>query len=100
MANNEERCGGIHDQMLNMSISQSRTSSTNGKTAVIEDTRMEIEKIMMDLVIGLPRHDAVWVIVDRLTKSAHFLPIQTIYSLDKLASLYISEIVRLHGVLL
>ena len=43
----------------------------------------------MDFVIGLPRtfrkHDAVWVIVDRLTKSAHFLPIQQGDSLDKLA---------------
>ena len=40
----------------------------------------------------------MWVIVDRLTKSAYFLPIQQTDSLDKLASLYVSEIVRLHGV--
>ncbi|KAL5769927.1 hypothetical protein ACOSP7_014081 [Xanthoceras sorbifolium] len=44
------------------------------------------------------KHDAVWVIVDRLTKSAHFLPVRTDYSLDRLAELYIREIVRLHGV--
>ena len=60
------------------------------------------EKITMDFVIGLPRtfwkHNAIWVIVDRLTKSAHFLPLQTSDSLDKLASLYIIEIMRLHGV--
>ncbi len=52
---------------------------------------------------GLPRtqknHDAVWVIVDRLTKFAHFLPVRMDYSLDRLAKLYIDEIVRLHGVL-
>ncbi|KAL0378456.1 UNVERIFIED_CONTAM: Transposon Ty3-G Gag-Pol polyprotein [Sesamum radiatum] len=58
------------------------------------------EKITMDFV-GLPRtlrkHDAIWVIVDRLTKSAH-LPIRLGDSLDKLAELYVSEIVRLHGV--
>ena len=57
---------------------------------------------MMDFVIGLPRtqqgHDAVWVIVDRLTKSAHFLPIKVSYSLDKLAEIYIREVVRLYGV--
>ncbi|KAK4385928.1 Transposon Ty3-I Gag-Pol polyprotein [Sesamum angolense] len=51
---------------------------------------------------GLPRklrkHDAIWVIVDRLTKSAHFLPIRLGDSLDKLAELYVEEIVRLHGV--
>ncbi|KAL2243599.1 UNVERIFIED_CONTAM: Transposon Tf2-12 polyprotein [Sesamum indicum] len=60
------------------------------------------EKITMDFVMGLPRtfrkHDAIWVIVDRLTKSAHFLPVRITDSLDKLAGLYISEIVRLHGV--
>ena len=43
-------------------------------------------------------HDGIWVIVDRLTKSAHFLPVGKKFSLDKLAELYVSEIVRLHGV--
>ena len=56
----------------------------------------------MDFVVGLPltkrKHDSVWVVVDRLTKSAHFLPVRTDYSLDKLAELYIKEIVRLHGI--
>ena len=58
--------------------------------------------ITMDFVVGLPRtqqgHDAVWVVVDRLTKSAHFLPVKVSYSLDKLAEIYIREMVRLHGV--
>ena len=57
----------------------------------------------MDFVVGLPlkgrTHDSVWVVVDRLTKSAHFLSVRTDYSLDKLAGLYIKEIVRLHGIL-
>ncbi len=56
----------------------------------------------MDFVTGLPltqkKHDAIWVIVDRLTKSAHFLPIRIDYSLEKLTEIYIAEIVRLHGV--
>ena len=56
----------------------------------------------MDFVVGLPltgrKHDSVWVVVDRLTKSTHFLPVRTGYSLDKLAELYIKEIVRLHGI--
>ena len=60
------------------------------------------DRITMDFVIGLPltgrKHDSVWVVVDRLTKSAHFLPVRTDYSLDKLAELYIKEIVRLHGI--
>ncbi|KAH9763327.1 Endonuclease [Citrus sinensis] len=60
------------------------------------------EHITMDFVAGLPRtqtgHDSVWVVVDRLTKSAHFLPFKTTYSMDKLGSIYVVEIVRLHGV--
>ena len=56
----------------------------------------------MDFVVGLPRTprglDSSWVIVDRLTKSAHFIPINIIFSLEKLTTLYISEVVRLHGV--
>ena len=57
----------------------------------------------MDFVSSLPkttkRHDSVWVIVDRLTKTAHFIPVRTTYSLEKLAELYVQEIIRLHGVL-
>ena len=56
----------------------------------------------MDFMVGLPltgrKHDSVWVVIDQLTKSAHFLPVRTDYSLDKLAGLYISEIVRLHRI--
>ena len=56
----------------------------------------------MDFVVGLPltgrKNDSVWVAVDQLTKSAHFLPVRTDYSLDKLAELYIKEIVRLHRI--
>ena len=56
----------------------------------------------MDFVTGLPRtqkqHDAIWVIVDRLTKSSHILLVNVEDSLEKLAHLYVDEIVRLHGV--
>nr|GEX83809.1 putative reverse transcriptase domain-containing protein [Tanacetum cinerariifolium] len=60
------------------------------------------EKITMDLVTKLPksssRHDAIWFMVDRLTKSAHFLPIREDYKTEKLARIYINEIVARHGV--
>ena len=56
----------------------------------------------MDFVVGLPKtkkgHDAIWVIIDRLTKSAHFLPISEKYPLDKLVKMYLDEIVARHGV--
>jgi hypothetical protein len=56
----------------------------------------------MDFIIGLPRtesgYDSIWVIVDRLTKVAHFIPVKTTYSGPQLAELYMSWIVCLHGV--
>ena len=55
----------------------------------------------MDFVVGIPRtqsgHDAIWVIVDRLTKSSHFLEVKNTYHLEKLAQIYVDEIVRLNG---
>ena len=62
------------------------------------------DNITMDFVSGFPptqqKHDSVWVIVDRLTKSTHFIPIRIDYSMDRLAELYVNEIMRLHGVLM
>ena len=56
----------------------------------------------MDFVTHLPRtpqrHDTVWVIVDRLTKSAHFLDVRMTFTLERFYRLYIQEIVQLHGV--
>ena len=57
----------------------------------------------MDFVTHLARtsrgHDAVWVIVDRLTKSTHFFAVQMTCTLEEFCRLYVREIVRLHGVL-
>jgi hypothetical protein len=56
----------------------------------------------MDFIVGLPRtqkgNNSIWVIVDRLTKVAHFIPVKTTYGGDKLAYLYIDNILRLHGI--
>ena len=60
------------------------------------------ERIATDFVVSLPKtmgkYDSIWVIVDRLTKSAHFILVKVTYNTEKLAKLYISEVVRLHGV--
>jgi hypothetical protein len=60
------------------------------------------EKIGMDFIVGLPRtrdgYDSIWVIVDRLTKVAHFIPVKTTYTGVKLTELYNSRIVCLYGV--
>lgn len=56
----------------------------------------------MDFVVGLPHtqsgYDSSWVVISKLTKSAHFLPVRTTYNAPKLAKLFIKEIVILHGV--
>ncbi|GJT61021.1 putative reverse transcriptase domain-containing protein [Tanacetum coccineum] len=61
------------------------------------------ERITMDFITKLPRtssgYDSIWVIVDRLTKSAHFIPMNEKYKMEKLTRLYLKEIVCRHGVL-
>ena len=68
----------------------------------LEVAEWKWEHVTMDFVTQLPqkqqKHDAVWVIVDRLTKSAHFLAVRMTFSLERFCRLYIREIVRLHGV--
>jgi hypothetical protein len=60
------------------------------------------EDISMDFIVGLPntsqRHDSIWVIIDRLTKTAHFIPVLTTYTVKKYAEVYLDQIIRLHGV--
>jgi hypothetical protein len=57
----------------------------------------------MDFIVGLPRtqsgYDSLWVIIDRLTKVAHFISIQMTYTGPQLAKMYMSRIACLHGVL-
>ncbi|KAL8104338.1 hypothetical protein AgCh_028521 [Apium graveolens] len=74
----------------------------SGLLQPLEIPQWKCEEIAMDFVVGLPKtranHDAIWVIIDRLTKSAHFLPINERYSLEMLVKLYLDEIVTKHGV--
>jgi hypothetical protein len=57
----------------------------------------------MNFIVGLPRtshgYNSIWVVVDRLTKSAHFIPVATTYRIGQYVELYISRIVRYHGIL-
>jgi hypothetical protein len=59
------------------------------------------ESVSMDFIVGLPRtpkgHDSIWVIIDRLTKVAHFIAVRINYRCNKLADLYVDNILRLHG---
>jgi hypothetical protein len=68
----------------------------------LQVTEWKWEEIAMDFIMGLPRtqsgYDSIWVIVDRLTKVAHFISVKTTYSGRQLVELYMSRIVYLHGV--
>ncbi|KAJ9544341.1 hypothetical protein OSB04_024048 [Centaurea solstitialis] len=71
-----------------------------GKLQQLPIPKWTWDHVTMDFVTKLPRtpkgYDTIWVIVDRLSKSAHFLPMTETYSMERLAKLYIAEIVRLH----
>ncbi|GJU59045.1 putative reverse transcriptase domain-containing protein [Tanacetum coccineum] len=74
----------------------------SGLLVQLEIPEWKWDNITMDFITKLPRSsqgfDTIWVIVDRLTKSAHFLPIRENDPLDKLARLYLNRVVARHGI--
>ncbi|GJX36044.1 putative reverse transcriptase domain-containing protein [Tanacetum coccineum] len=87
---------------LKYSIHPGRMSEAIQLTGTTGDSYMKWERITMDFITKLPKtsngHDTIWVIVDRLTKSAHFIPTRETDSMETLTRLYIKEIVSRHGV--
>ena len=75
---------------------------TKGLEVLLELLESEWFMINMDFIIVLPRscikHDSIWVIVDKMTKSAHFYPVKNTHWAEDYSKLYIQEVVRLHGV--
>jgi hypothetical protein len=61
------------------------------------------DDISVDFIVGLPltarRKDSIWFIVDRLTKTAHFIAVHTTYSVQQYSEIYMDQIVCLHGIL-
>nr|GEY11295.1 reverse transcriptase domain-containing protein [Tanacetum cinerariifolium] len=74
----------------------------SGLLVQLEIPQWKWENITMDFVTKLPKtstgQDTIWVIVDRLTKSAHFLPLKETDSMEKLTKQYLKEVVSRHGV--
>nr|GEZ98192.1 putative reverse transcriptase domain-containing protein [Tanacetum cinerariifolium] len=74
----------------------------NMKAEIATYVKWKLENITMDFVTKFPKistgQDTIWVIVDRLTKSAHFLPMKETGSMDKLTRQYLKEVVSSHGV--
>ena len=86
-----------------MSESQGRTPEASRFFQPLQVPVWKWEEISMDFIMRLPHiqagYDSIWVIVDRLTKVAHFIPVKTTHSSARLAELYMSRIVCLHGAL-
>jgi hypothetical protein len=73
-----------------------------GLLQLLEIPMWKWDDISMDFIVGWPRtqkgNDSIWVIVDRLTKVAHFLPVKANYGVSRLVELYVDNILKLHGV--
>jgi hypothetical protein len=85
-----------------LSEGESRASETSGTAAATENFGVEVRRNRHGFIVWLPRtqsgYDSIWVIVDRLTKVAYFIPVKTTYSSAKLGEFYMARIVSLHGV--
>jgi hypothetical protein len=99
---NEKVYSSACSTMWHLPAKQGRASETCRTAPTLLVSKWKWEEIGMDFVIGLPRtqkgNDSIWVIIDRLTKVAHFILVKTTYGGATLAQLYIKEIVRLHGI--
>ncbi|GJW36424.1 putative reverse transcriptase domain-containing protein [Tanacetum coccineum] len=92
------------DKCLTCSRVKAECQKPSGLLIQLEIPTWKWERITMYFITKLPKtssvHDTIWVIVDRLTKSAHFIPTKATYSMETLTKLYIKEIVLWHGVLI
>ena len=88
---NEERDSRIHVTIPTMPTVKTKHQRSAGLLQSLPILEWKWEHITMDFVVGLPNLprgcNAIWVIMDRLTKSAHFLPVKTTYSLSKYTNL-------------
>ena len=102
MAGYEERCGSFRIKVLYLSAGEGRASEASGFVTTLAIAEWKWEYVIMDFAVSLLRtqrgSDAIWVVVDRLIKSAHFIPMRVKDSIDHLADLYVRDIVRLHEV--
>ena len=99
---NEETRRGLFRRCLTCQHVKAEHQKPAGLLQPLEVAEWKWEHVTMDFVTHLPwtlqGHDAVWVIVDRLPKSAHFLAVRMTFTLERFCRLYIREVVRLHGV--
>ena len=87
---------------MNCQLVKAEQKKPSGLLQPLEVPTWKWEQISMDFIDGLPRtragNEGIWVIVDRLTKSARFIPVRSTRTASKLAELYVKWIVRFHGI--
>jgi hypothetical protein len=102
VARDEKRYSWIYGKCLTCSQDKAEHQKPSGFLQPLENPVWKWEMITMDFVMKFPKikggNDAILVIVDRLTKSAHFLAIKETFDLERLAQLYVDEIMTKHGV--
>jgi transposase InsO family protein len=102
LGRHEARCSPFHRQVPRVSTSESRPPSPAGLLQPHDVPMSKWEVISMDFVVGLPltshRHNAILVIVDKLTKSAHFILVRDTYDVTDVACMFVSEVIHLHGI--
>ena len=102
MARDEAFSRRVCGHLRHMSVCEGRASEASMSVTAFEDSRVEMGGDHDGFHSGITSYSAgynsIWVVVDRLTKVAHFIPVNTTYSGARLAELYISRIVCLHGV--
>ena len=83
-------------------LSEGKSQSLESSWYISTFAYTVMEDISMDFIVGLPntsqKHDSIWVIVDRHTKMAHFIPVHTTYTAKRYVEIYFDRIVCLHGV--
>jgi IS30 family transposase len=98
----EKRDSRVCGQMRQLSKDQAEHQRPAGLLQLLQIPQWKWDEIGMDFIVGLPRtrasYDSIWVVVDRLTKAAHFILVKTTYNIAVLAELYMSRIVCLHGI--
>ncbi|XP_070041112.1 uncharacterized protein [Nicotiana tomentosiformis] len=92
---------GVCGSVFELSVGEIRALETGGLLQRLDILECKWEHITMDFVVGLSqtlrKFDTMWVILDKLTKSAHLIPVVTTYSSEQLARVYIRELVHLYG---
>ena len=94
--------GKFISKCMNCQLFKAKQKKPSGLLQPLEIPEWKLEQVSMDFIDGLPRtrsgHDSIWVIVDRLTKSARFIPVKSNRTPVRLPELYVKWAVRFHGI--